>query len=113
MFTKLENCNFDLIFLFGQKPLLKNKISIELVAKSDTKKLLTNFDYKQLGERLADADIQYYYSENAGTSYCNNVYYFVLNYIKGKNTKIIFVHLPFKENLNNIDKLIEFFNKYE
>lgn len=110
---KLQNNDFDIIFLFGQKPLLKNKISLELIAKQDEREISTRFNYKEFGERLISEDITFRYSKNAGTSYCNNVYFFVLNSLQGKNTKAVFIHLPFKKYFNNINKIIDFFNTYE
>ena len=107
----LKKENFDYIFMFGKKPIIKNKLSIEKFAKK-VDILESNLNVKELSAYLKNNGIGNYTSKNAGTSFCNNVYYFTLNYIKNNNlkTKAVFVHLPYIENFDNLQDVAHAFN---
>lgn len=47
-------------------------------------------------------------SHNAGTSFCNTLYWNGLNYIFNKcmDTKMIFLHIPFYQNITEPEKFI-------
>ena len=53
-------------------------------------------------------------SQNPGTSYCNNLYFNALKYIKENNlnTKMLFIHVPMLKNISDIDVLIAYFESY-
>jgi pyrrolidone-carboxylate peptidase len=97
----------SLIICFGQKPQIKNKICLELVAKKQDKIISTNFDINSFKKQLELNNIIYMESQNPGTSYCNLVYWNCLNYIKEKNLKckILFIHVPFLKNIQNLPEL--------
>ena len=97
------------IICFGQKPQIKNKICLELVARDNNSTLPTNFEIETLKIKLKANNITYSESQNPGTSYCNLVYWNALNYIKDNNCdcKFLFIHIPFEQNIINISELRE------
>ncbi len=94
----LNSTHYEKIILLGQKPKIKNKISIELQAKLNEKTLTTNFNLDELTAFLNKNKISYYFSKNCGTSYCNYIYFFTLDYLlKNKiSTPAVFIHLPYQ-----------------
>ena len=103
--TEIEKSS--LIICFGQKPQIKNKICLELIAKNQGKITNTNFEIDSFKKQLELNDIPYSESQNPGTSYCNLVYWNSLNYIKSKNLncKFLFIHVPFEKNIDNLLEL--------
>ena len=99
------NNNYDLIIYFGQSPLDLDTIKIETTANGE-EKLKTNYDYNDLVSRLEN-NYKVIISNNAGNYLCNNIYYYGLKYIKDNNlkTKMIFIHIPKKDKISNIEKL--------
>ena len=99
--------NTDLIIAVGQKPLIKDKLCIELQAKKDNKTLNTIFPVKQL-EDIIKPLYEVSYSNNAGTSYCNNLYYHILKLIEEKDlkAKMVFIHIPFLKNIMLFNNLV-------
>jgi len=106
LINKLKENKYDIIFSFGQKPVIKS-IYIEKIGANEFEKLKTNYNYIELSNYLK----KYYkvkISENAGNYLCNNIYYNGLKYIFENKLKLqmIFIHIPY---LNNID--IKYFSK--
>lgn len=91
---------FRYVFSLGQKPLIKNKISVEDTAKLNGKILKSNAEI--LSETIKKFGYDCYISHNAGTSFCSKLYYFGLNYIAENKIKtdMFFLHVPFAENCN-------------
>ena len=110
--AKEEIQNSSIIICFGQKPQIKNKICLELVAKNEDTSIETNFEIESFKEKLEQQNITFSESKNPGTSYCNLVYWNSLNYIKEKklNCKFLFIHIPFEKNISNISELCEKLN---
>ena len=103
---KINGNNYDLIFGFGQKPVIKS-IYIEKYGKNGSKIFETKYDYNGLKGYLE----KYYkikISENAGNYLCNNIYYNGLKYILRNKLKanMIFIHIPYLKNIN-----IKYFSK--
>lgn len=100
------------VISLGQKPLIKNKISAEDTAKLNGKVLTSNVE--TVAETIKNFGYDCYISHSAGTSYCNNLYYFGLEYIAEKNlkTEMFFLHVPFADKCGTdviaevLDKLI-------
>lgn len=108
----LAKNEYDYCIILGQKPIIKNKIAIELQAKNNEEIEKTNFEISKLFEIFKDIGINYYLSQKAGTSYCNNIYYKTLSFIKRNNlkTKAVFIHVPYKSKFADFDifcKVIE------
>ena len=105
LINNLNNNNYDLIISFGQSPLAVDTIKIETTANGE-EKLKTNYNYNKLVSRLEN-NYKTIISNNAGNYLCNNIYYHGLKYIKDNNlkTKMIFIHIPKKDKISNIEKL--------
>lgn len=110
----LEKHSFNKIIILGQKPLLKDKISIEIQAKQNDESLYTNFEVDCLTKQLKIANIDYKISFSPGTSFCNNVYYHTLKYLsqKKRDDKCVFLHVPQIKNFNNKKEFLDIFNSF-
>ena len=102
----------DIVICFGQKPQIKNKICLEMIAKNKNEIINTNFEIEPLKHLLETNNIVYTESYNPGSSYCNLVYWNSLNYIKKQkiNCKFLFIHIPFEKNIDDILPLQEKLN---
>ena len=101
----------DRILAFGQKPGLKNAISVELQARAGEDILTTRFPVAQI-ERLCAGTCRVKLSEHAGTSYCNHLYYHVMREIKERqiDVEIVFLHIPMLKNIGEFGRLAETVN---
>ena len=107
---KLKKDDYDLIISFGQAPLEKDMIKIELQGVlEDVYK--TNFDYSTIENKLKSCDYNVSISSDAGNYLCNNIYYHGLKYISEdkSNCKMIFIHIPEENNITDIIKLSNIF----
>jgi pyroglutamyl-peptidase len=109
LIDKLKENKYDIIFSFGQKPVIKS-IYIEKVAKNKLERIETNYNHIGLKNYLE----KYYkikISENAGNYLCNNIYYNGLKYISDNklNIKMIFIHIPYLKNMDikHFSKIME------
>lgn len=105
LIKKIAYSTYDYVFSFGQKPNIKNKVYIETNARSKERIVATAFDCERLQDLFESNDIISKISHNAGTSYCNCLYYNGLSYIQNNHlkTRMIFIHIPFFENINDTD----------
>ena len=96
---------YDYVFGFGQRPIIKNKVHIETTARNGISSVETDVDCEQLQKLFESNGITAKISYNAGTSYCNCLYYNGLNYIQQNNlkTKVVFIHIPFSKNIDDTD----------
>ncbi len=99
----VKSHDYNHIFCFGQRPNIKNKIHIETQAQMENAVLKTEFDCETLMEIFLQNKITAILSNNAGTSYCNHIYYKGLNANSDKSTKIVFIHIPFKKNISDFN----------
>lgn len=104
LFSALEKHEYDYIISFGQRPLLKDKVCIETTAQNANHKIVTTANCEYLRELFEKNGIPAKLSYNAGTSFCNNLYWHGLSYIAEQNlkTKMIFIHVPFSKNIKDI-----------
>lgn len=102
--------NGQYIFLVGQKPLLKDKICIELQASIEMNTIKTTFPFEKI-EQYLKGNYCYKYSTNAGTSFCNHLYFNVLKHIHDNNfcTKAVFIHIPQRKNITDFKKMCRVF----
>ena len=102
---------YDYVIMFGQKPLIK-RLSIELIGKQQDKIVETTFSLEPLTDILEKNNIDYKLSKNPRTSYCNFAYYNVLKCLEARemNTKVIFIHIPFKDNFIQMKEFIKLIN---
>ena len=110
LINAIANEKYDYIFSFGQRPNIKNKVHIETTARNKITSVETDFDCVQLQKIFASNGITAKISHNAGTSYCNCLYYKSLSYLQKNDlyTKMVFIHIPY---LKNIDDTDSFFTK--
>ena len=110
LINKITECTYDYVLGFGQRPNTKNKVHIETTARDEITSVETDFDCVQLQKIFASNGITAKISHNAGTSYCNCLYYNSLSYLQKNDlyTKMVFIHIPF---LKNIDDTDSFFTK--
>lgn len=103
---------YDYVIMFGQKPIIK-RLAIETKCKKKKEIVETNFPLKSLLNVLDENDVAYKISENPGTSYCNFAYYNVLKCLEAREhqTKVIFIHVPYKDNFVEFEKFIKVINK--
>lgn len=104
----LENITkrqFDYVFCFGQKPIIKDKVSIECTGKDGIGCIETTFDCNELRSTFESHGIAAKVSSNAGTSFCNQLYVNSLRYVSKYDiqTKIVFIHIPFLKNISDTD----------
>ena len=105
LIKKIAYSTYDYVFSFGQKPNIKNKVYIETTARSKESIIATAFDCERLQDLFKSNDIKSKISHNAGTSYCNCLYYNGLSYIQNNHlkTRMIFIHIPFLENIDDTE----------
>ena len=101
LLQEIRRQKYDYVFGFGQKPNIKDKIYLEIAAKNNNDCVITNFEYSLLKDALESENMSVKISGNAGTSFCNALYYNVLRYIidKKSDVKMIFCHIPFYKNI--------------
>ena len=109
---EIKNNKYDIIISFGQAPLDCNLIKIETMSKGEYN-INTNFNYDDLKLKLEEK-YKVVISNNAGNYLCNNLYYYGLKYITDNNikTKMIFIHIPKKDKISNINYLANILSKY-
>lgn len=100
---------FDYILSFGQKPIIKDKVHIETVAKNKEFSIKTNFDCEELRQSFNKNGLISKISNNCGTSYCNQLYLNGLKYIlqNDMDTKMVFIHIPFYKNITEFTEFRE------
>ncbi len=103
LLKEMSLLEYDLIFCFGQKPNIKDKIYIETTARNADNCINTNFEYDKLKDIFESNHIPVRISNNAGTSFCNALYWYGLNYIYNQclDTKMVFLHIPFYKNITD------------
>lgn len=94
---------YDYVISFGQKPNIKDKLYIETTARNMAKRLDTSLEYNRLKTVFENNKLSVHISDNAGTSFCNALYWNGLKYIynNGMDTKMIFIHIPFCKNITD------------
>lgn len=103
LIAAIANKKFDYVISFGQRPNMKDKVHIETTAKEDGLHINTNFDCIGLKQLFEKNGIASKISYNAGTSFCNKLYFGGLRYISENSldTKMVFVHIPFEKNITD------------
>lgn len=99
----------DYAICFGQKPVIRDKLYIETAGRSENTCRMTSFDTDRLVCALEQSGLSVRISDNAGTSFCNNLYFHGLEYIK-KNScgiKMVFIHIPFEKNISDFSSFSE------
>lgn len=115
----LQQEHFEYVISLGQRPNIKNKVHIEMTARKAGEAINTLFDCKKLQCCLEQNGLPVRLSANAGTSFCNELYWNGLQYImrQKSDTQMVFLHVPFEKNISDVgefrkklfDGLEEFF----
>ena len=105
----LQQKQFDYVISLGQRPNIKDKIHIETLARKGEDVLITAFEYERLKGCLEQNGLSVKISDNAGTSYCNELYWNGLRYILERelDTQMVFIHVPFEKNISNLKHFVE------
>lgn len=108
--NKIKDNEYDFIISFGQAPLNKGVIKIEIQGK-DVDIYKTHYDYYKIKEKFENNNFKVIVSDDAGNYFCNNIYYNGLKYINDNKlkTKMIFIHIPEIKNIEDINKLANLF----
>lgn len=106
----MKQTEYDLIISFGQAPLDIDTVKIETTAKINIE-YKTKYNYMELKNKL-DRNFKTIISDDAGTYFCNNIYFHGLKYIEDNklSTNMIFIHIPMLNNISNIENLSSIFN---
>lgn len=101
----LSREEFDYIISLGQKPNIRNKLHIETTAGKGDANIDTDVDCEKLRSLFEAHGICAKISHNAGTSYCNELYWNGLRYLSRNalDTNMVFLHIPYHKNLENAD----------
>lgn len=103
--------DYDYIISFGQRPNIKDKVHIETTARDGEACVNTEFDYGLLQHFFIRNDVPAKLSNNAGTSFCNRLYWNGLRYLaehqEKKRAKMVFVHVPFVKNVHDFEDFKE------
>lgn len=111
LIEKICASHYDYIISFGQRPNIKDKVHIETSARDGEACLNTEFDYGLLQQLFIQNNVPAKLSHNAGTSFCNRLYWNGLRYLaekpEDKRTKMVFVHVPFVKNVHDFEDFKE------
>lgn len=113
LLAEIGRHSYKYIFGFGQKPCIRDKVYLETSARNGNECIRTDFAYGKLLDALNAEKIAVSVSDNAGTSFCNALYWNVLAHIrdKGLETKMIFLHIPFCKNMTEADSFFDKIHK--
>lgn len=102
----LELEPWDYVISLGQRPNIKDKVHIETTARKDASYICTSLDWERMKQVFEQCGLKVKISENAGTSFCNELYWNGLKFIQEKQlgTKMVFVHVPFEKNVTDMEE---------
>lgn len=101
----ITNEKFAYVISLGQRPNIRDKVHIETTARDAESAIATDFDCRKLKDLFEQNGIVSKISHNAGTSFCNQLYFNGLRYISRNSLdiKMVFVHIPFMKNITDFD----------
>ena len=99
------NTQYDLVLCIGQRPNIKDKIHIETTAREQDIEIQTTVDCRKMVQVFGACGIPAKLSHNAGTSFCNALYFKGLRFAEEYNldTCVVFMHIPFLKNMASPD----------
>ena len=102
----LRQEHVDYIISLGQRPNIKDKVHIETMARKGNLGIATAFDCEKLKHNFEQTGLPAKLSTNAGTSFCNELYWNGLRCIEENklNTRMVFVHIPFEKNISDVER---------
>ncbi|MBQ4165247.1 MAG: hypothetical protein IJD85_02890 [Oscillospiraceae bacterium] len=103
LFVEIDRAETSVVIMLGQKPRIRNKISVEPTARCGCETLHTPMDVTTSAELIKQSGYGAYISScGCGTSYCNHIYFECLK----RGVCCIFLHVPTMNNISDINKLI-------
>ena len=95
---------FDYVISLGQRPNIIDKVHIETRACKGDLSIETAFECRLLKAVLEQDGLSAKLSSNAGTSFCNELYWNGLQYMKEnkRDTTMVFLHVPFEKNISDM-----------
>lgn len=101
----LQQERYDYVISLGQRPNIKDKVHIETTARKNGICVETAFDCEKLKYSMEQKGLSAKLSDNAGTSFCNELYWNGLQYLlkNQPETKMVFVHVPFEKNISDVN----------
>lgn len=97
----------DIVLMTGQKPVICDKLSVEMNAKASGGTLTTALDCAAVRDFVLSCGYGCYISENCGTSYCNHIYAECLkSFPRG-----LFIHIPYGKNISDMNELVRIFDR--
>ncbi|BCN29097.1 C15 family peptidase [Anaeromicropila herbilytica] len=106
----VDKTNYNKVVILGQKPLIKDKYCIETKGRCLDRQIKTHFKYEELVRIFEECNVCYKISDNAGTSYCNHIYYWALEQLKDK--EVLFLHTPYLKNITNVENMARVIDDY-
>lgn len=99
---EISSGKYYFIFSFGQKPNIRDKVYIETTARNGADAMETEFDCARLAGAFRKGGMEIRISQNAGTSFCNHLYWSGLKNIRENrmDMKMVFVHIPMRKNIS-------------
>lgn len=109
----ISNEHFDRVICFGQKPRLRDKVSIEAAARDGEASIHTGVDCEKWKRAFRRNGIDARISHSAGTSFCNRLYWNGLRCAarQGMDTEMLFIHIPFLKNITDPEGFCEMVRK--
>ena len=106
LINALKQEQYDYVISLGQRPNIKDKVHIETKARKGEMCLETGFDCVKLKDMFEQSGLCVKLSDNAGTSFCNELYWNGLRYIEEcqLDTKMVFLHVPFEKNISDVEE---------
>lgn len=105
---------YEKIIVFGQKPIMNNKIAVEEVAFGKGYMLPSNYNLKHLYSVLDKNLINYKKSISPGSTNCNTIYTFLLKYVQENDldSEVVFIHVPYLSKFPGLDKFVEIIKEF-
>ncbi len=108
LFDEIDRFDTSVVIMLGQKPCIKDKISVEPTAKCGDRALHTAMDVTVSAGLLRENGYKAYISKGCGNSYCNHIYRKCLE----RGVCCIFLHIPTLDNISDIDALTKAIEGY-
>lgn len=123
---KLTSDDYDLVILFGQRKMLRDKkatksatpskhtkpapllaVRLETVGRNNRVAYHTEVNFPELAKRLSAASLDPVISKDAGRYLCNNLYFQAMKHLDESQlkAKVIFIHIPKLRQKPDLDKI--------
>lgn len=108
LFDEIDRTETSVVVMLGQKPCIKDKISVEPEARRGRETLRTPMDVTASAQLIRENGYAAYISRGCGSSCCNNIYFECLE----RGICCIFLHVPTADNISDIKALTKAIEGY-